>query len=221
MLEFLVTLGAVALVVAVIVTVVVIWALTRTFRSIRRRAGRTARRLQVVLPVQSFGSRLWWLAGRLDRVEEQAGYAETTASRTFLSDDMASLAAELHTSVSALRAQVQAAAQLSSGPQRDREAERLEVLVAELEAGATQLVETSAHLNHLHVSRDGIGVGESVRRRAAALDAAVEELSQLDRLPDLPPMPQTRQQALQAPLPDPVITPAANDPGQKAPRKQA
>lgn len=179
MVDFLLVLGIVVLVGIVVVTVLVLWGLARTFRSVRRRAGRATRRIQERLPHQALGSQTWWLAGRLDRIEEKAGYACACAAPTFLADEVRGLAGELRAAAAAVRLQVQAAARLA-GDVRIREADRLEVVVAELEGGATQLVVTATHLGSVHSARDGIGSGEHVRRRAAALDMAVSELEAVE-----------------------------------------
>lgn len=187
MLDFLLALGIVVVVVMAVVTVLVLWGLARTFRSVRRSAGRATRRIQQHLPQQALGSQTWWLAGRIDRVEENAAYACACAAHTFLADEVRGLAAELRAASTSVRLQVRAAARLS-GELRAREADRLDASVAELEAGAAQLVATAAHLGHIDSERDGVGTGEHVRRRAAALDLAVDELEALEPPDPLHPM---------------------------------
>lgn len=179
MVDVLLVLGIIVIVVMAVVTVLVLWGLARTFRSVRRSAGRATRRIQQHLPQQGLGSQTWWLAGRLDRVEENAAYACACAAQTFLADEVRGLAAELRAASTSVRLQVRAAARLS-GELRAREADRLEASVAELEAGATQLVATATHLGRMQSEQDGVGTGEHVRRRAAALDLAVGELEALE-----------------------------------------
>lgn len=179
MADLVLALGTIAIVVAVIVTVTILWGLARTFRAVRRSAGRATRRIQGYLPQQGLGSQTWWLAGRLDRVEEKAGYACVCSARTFLEDDVRALAGELHAAAAAVRMQVQAASRLS-GDSRLREADRLEAAVVELEGGATQLVVTATRLSAYRTGAEGVGSGEHVRRRAHALDMAVQELAALD-----------------------------------------
>lgn len=199
MVDFLLAIGIVALVLTVVATVLVLWGLARTFRSVRRRASRATRRIQEHLPHQALGSQTWWLAGRLDRVEEKAGYACACAAPTFLADEVRGLAADLRAATAAVRLQVQAASRLS-GDYKNREADRLEAAVAELEGGAHQLVTTATHLGRLHSSHDGMGSGEHVRRRAAALDMAVEELEAVEH----PERSATGQLPAADPLPDPL-----------------
>lgn len=198
MVDVLLALGLITIVVMAVVTVLVLWGLARTFRSVRRSAGRATRRIQQHLPQQGLGSQTWWLAGRLDRVEENAAYACACAAPTFLADEVRGLAAELRAAAAALRLQVRAAARLT-GDLRAGEADRLAASVAELEAGATQLVATATHLGRLESEHAGIGTGEHVRRRAAALDLAVGELEALEP-PD--PLPQAYLPASHLQLPD-------------------
>ncbi|MBX7158797.1 MAG: hypothetical protein K1X95_00730 [Acidimicrobiia bacterium] len=179
MVDFILAIGIVAVVVTLLVTVLVLWGLARSFRSLRRQAGRATRRIQEHIPQQALGSQTWWLAGRLDRVEEKAGYACACAAPTFLADEVRGLAAELRAASAAVRLQVQAASRLA-GDLKVREADRLEAAVVDLERGANQLVVTATHLGGLHSSREGVSSGEHVRRRAAALDSAVDELEALE-----------------------------------------
>lgn len=179
MADFLLAFGIVVLVGVVVVTVLVLWGLARTFKSVTRSAGRATRKIQEHLPHQGLGSQTWWLAGRLDRVEEKAGYASACAAPTFLADEVRALAGELRAATAAVRLQVQAAARLS-GDVRLQEADRLEAVVAELEGGAAQLVATATHVGIVHSAHDGIGSGEHVRRRAVALDMAVAEIEAVE-----------------------------------------
>jgi hypothetical protein len=166
--------------ISVAITLIIVFAAIKAVQATRRQARRARNRIASALPAHTFGNQVWWLAARTDRISDQAEYAVRIAARSgFLASEVECFAAELHAGCAATHDHLRAVGHLAGAP-RAAEIRRLEEEIRDLEAGASALVSLAVRAAESVLHSQGASRGEYVRRRAEAMQLALDELSEIE-----------------------------------------